>query len=87
MLSPLEKEKLTDEFYKFCPGARENGYIADWWLTRIEKAVEAERERIRNEAIINTFEGGMLPVEFQGREYALIDLKALTPHSNPIKRD
>lgn len=40
---PTQDEKIREEFHKFCPGAKENLLIADWWLEKMKQ----EREVLR----------------------------------------
>lgn len=38
------KEKIREEFRKFCPGAMENLLIEKWWLSKIDELLKEQRD-------------------------------------------
>jgi len=56
--------------------------VKDFFRTAIKIARaderERERERIVHESVVETFKGGRFPIEYGGKEYAVVDLKTLT---------
>lgn len=45
-MTQQQKEELKKEFYKFCPGAKENLLIADYWLSVFDQLIQEKVEKI-----------------------------------------